>query len=242
MRAPGRCGTNGTMANDDSTAPGAVLLDIDGTLVDSNYSHVFAWVRAFRDVGHPVDAWRIHRGIGMGGDLLLGELLGDRKEELGDAAKERHSEYYAQAADELHRFDKVPELIDAINQRGARVVLASSAAPEEMEILEPLLDISESVHAITSAKDVEAAKPDPDLVHTALEAAGVGPERAVFVGDALWDVKAAATAEVPCVGVLTGGVSAAELTDAGAVAVYRSVAEILAELDSSPLRRAWAAG
>ncbi len=222
-------------------ARGAVLLDIDGTLADSNYVHAFTWSRAFREVGHPVDAWRIHRRIGMGGDLLLAELLGDRVEELGDAVKERHSRYYAEAADEVHRFDQVPELVAAVNERGARVVLASSASPDEMEILERVLDVSDAVHAITSAQDVESAKPDPDLVETARAAAGVPAARAVFVGATVWDVKAAARAGVPAVGVLTGGISVAELTDAGAVAVYTSVAEILEKLDSSPLRWTWAA-
>lgn len=222
-----------------SNSSGAVLLDIDGTLADSNYVHTFAWARAFREMGHPVDAWRIHRRIGMGGGLLLAELLGDRLDELGDAVKERHSRYYAEAAAEVHRFEGVQELIAAVKERGAKVVLASSASPDELELLLEVLDVSDTVDAVTSAKDVEEAKPDPDLVHSALEAAGVPAERAVFVGDTVWDVKAAARADVPCVGVLTGGISAAELTEAGAIAIYTSVAELLDALDSSPLRHAW---
>lgn len=178
----------------------------------------------------------------MGGDLLLAELLGDRLDELGEAVKERHSAYYEQAAAEVRRFAGVPELVDALVERGVRVVLASSASPDEMEILERVLDVSDTVHAVTSAQDVDDAKPDPDLVQTALDAVQVPAERAVFVGDTVWDVEAAARAGVPCVGVRTGGISAAELTDAGAVAVYDSVAAILADLDSSPLRRAWASG
>lgn len=220
-------------------SPGAVLLDIDGTLADTNYVHTFAWARAFREVGHPVDAWRIHRRIGMGGELLLAELLGDRLEELGEQAKERHTRYYAQAEEEIHRFDGVPELVAALKERGARVVLATSASPDELEILERVLGIVDDVDAVTSAGDVEEAKPDPDLVQTALDAVSADAERAVFVGDTVWDVEAAARAGVPCVGVLTGGIGEAELTEAGAVAVYRSVAELLAGLDSSPLRRAW---
>ncbi len=222
-----------------SDTPGAVLLDIDGTLADSNYVHTFAWARAFREVGHRVEAWRIHRCIGMGGELLLAELLGDRVEELGEAAKDRHTEYYAQAAAEVHRFPKVPELVAALKERGAQVVLATSAAPEELEILERVLEVSDVVDAITSAQDVEEAKPDPDLVQKALDAVAVTADRAVFVGDTVWDVEAAARADVPCIGVLTGGIGAGELTDAGAVAVYSSVAEILDQLDESPLRRAW---
>ncbi|QDB80520.1 HAD family hydrolase [Georgenia sp. 311] len=220
-------------------APGAVLLDIDGTLADSNYVHTFAWTRAFREVGHPVDAWRIHRRIGMGGSLLLAELLGDRLEELGERAEELHTRYYAEAADELHRFDGVPELVRALKERGVRVVLATSAAPEELEILERVLGIVDDVDAVTSAGDVEEAKPDPDIVRTALDAVDVPADRAVFVGDTVWDVEAAARAGVPCVGVLTGGISEAELTGAGAVAVYDSVADLLVDLDASPLRHAW---
>ena len=236
MRGAPGWGTNGTMPTD---APGAVLLDIDGTLADSNYVHTFAWARAFREVGHPVDAWRIHRSIGMGGELLLAELLGDRVEELGEAAKEKHTEYYAQASQEVHRFEGVVELVAALKERGAKVVLATSAAPAELEILEKLLEISDDVDAITSAQDVEEAKPDPDLVQKALDAVDVPAERAVFVGDTVWDVEAAARAGVPCVGVLTGGVSEAELREAGAVEVYHNVAAILEDLDSSPLRHAW---
>ncbi|MEE6281757.1 HAD family hydrolase [Georgenia sunbinii] len=225
--------------NPHDDAAGAVLLDIDGTLVDSSYVHTAAWSRAFREAGHPVDSWRTHRCIGMGGDLLLAELLGDRADELGDEVKRRHDEHYAASAVELHRFDGVPELLAAITERGARAVLASSASPAELDILRTVLEVDEDTHPITSSQDVDAAKPHPDLVHAALAVSGAGADRAVFVGDAVWDVEAAARAGLPCVGVLTGGISAAELTGAGAVAVYRSVAELGEDIDSSPLRRAW---
>src|SRR5699024_5967024 len=114
-----------------------------------------------------------------------------------DAVKDRHDELYAQAAQEVHRFEQVPELIAALQERGARVVLASSASPAEMAILERVLGVFEDVDAVTSSKDVEGAKPDPDLVHAALEAADVSAGRAVFVGDAVWDVEAAERAGVP---------------------------------------------
>lgn len=124
-------------------------------------------------------------------------------------------------------------------QRGAKVVLASSAAPDELDRLRTILDIEDTVAEFTAAQDVEAAKPEPDLVHVALQRAGVTADRAVFVGDTVWDVQAAGKAGVPCVGVLSGGISAAELTVAGAVAVYDDCRALLRELDTSPLADVW---
>ncbi|MCK6210580.1 HAD family hydrolase [Georgenia sp. EYE_87] len=218
--------------------PGAVLLDADGTLVDSNYLHVDAWSRAFAQVGHPVDAWRIHRRIGMGSELLVPELLGeDAAREVGARVRELHADLYGRTADRLRRLDGVVELVRALHERGQRVVVSTSASPDELEHLRRVLDLD--VDGVTAAADVEDAKPAPDLVRAALDTAGVTADRAVFVGDSVWDVEACGRAGVPCVGVLTGGISAAELTDAGAVAVYRSVAELGERLDDSPLARLW---
>ncbi|GAA4286613.1 HAD family hydrolase [Georgenia daeguensis] len=220
------------------SGPGAVLLDADGTLVDSNYLHVDAWSRAFAEVGHPVDAWRIHRCIGMGSELLVPELLGeDAAQDVGDRARDLHADHYGRTADRLRRLDGVAELVRALHERGQRVVVSTSASPDELEHLRKVLDVD--VDGVTAAADVEEAKPAPDLVRAALAKAGVPAERAVFVGDAVWDVKACGRAGVPCVGVLTGGISADELTGAGAVAVYRSVAELGERLDDSPLARLW---
>lgn len=214
--------------------PAAVLFDIDGTLVDSNYLHVHAWVQAFAAVGHPVDAWRVHRHIGMGSGQLLEELLGDDAERLGDDAKDAHSERYAELADLLRPFDGAQELVRTLAGRDTAVVLATSASPDELERLRKVLDVDDLVE-ITGAEDVDAAKPEPDLVHAALSLAGVEADRAVFVGDSVWDVQASVRAGVRCVGLLAGGTSAAELTEAGAVAVYDDVATLLRELDGSPL-------
>jgi HAD superfamily hydrolase (TIGR01509 family) len=219
--------------------PGAVLFDIDGTLVDSNYVHVNAWLHAFRAVGHPVDAWRVHRGQGMGSSQLLATLLGEAAEQIGPQAKQHHSEHYRQTSDLLRTFDGVRELVAAVAQRGVKIVLASSAAPDELDRLRTILDIEDTVAEFTAAQDVEAAKPEPDLVHAALQRAGVTADRAVFVGDTVWDVQAAGKAGVPCVGVLSGGISAAELTMAGAVAVYDDCRALLHELDTSPLADVW---
>jgi len=215
-------------------APTAVLLDIDGTLVDSNFLHVHAWVQAFAEVGHPVDAWRVHRRIGMGSGRLLAELLGDDAERLGDDAKEQHTARYAELAGLLRPFDGARELVRTLADRGVRVVLSTSAAPEELEKLRDTLDVDDLVQ-VTGAEDVDEAKPEPDLVHAALDLAGVPADRAVFVGDSVWDVEAAVRAGVPCVGVLSGGTSEAELRDAGAVAVVEDVAALLRDRDATPV-------
>lgn len=219
---------------------GAVLFDIDGTLVDSSYLHVHAWAEAFAEHGQDVDAWRIHRAIGMGSAQLLESLLSaERAAEVGDAIKESHSAAYAGLAPLQRLLPGARDLVLAVAERGARTVLATSAAPAELERLREVLDLDDVVTGITSDKDVEEAKPEPDLVRAALDVAGVPPAGAVMVGDATWDVVAAARAGVPCVGVLTGGYAEAELREAGAVAVYRDVAELLDALDDSPLAVAW---
>jgi HAD superfamily hydrolase (TIGR01509 family) len=220
---------------DNSTPRTAVLFDIDGTLVDSNYLHVEAWHHAFAAVGHPVDAWRIHRSIGMDSAKLLDALLGDAAETVGDDAKQKHSEYYASLSDRLRPIEGARELLDALSERGQTVVLATSAPQDELETLLEVLDVGPDVDAVTSSEDVGTAKPDPDIIEVALEKADVPAERAVLVGDAVWDVKAAARAGVRSIGVLSGGYSAAELRDAGAIAVYDDVADLLAHLDESPL-------
>jgi HAD superfamily hydrolase (TIGR01509 family) len=224
---------------DSARQPGAVLFDIDGTLVDSTYVHINAWLHAFRAVGHPMDAWRIHRGQGMGSSQLLATLLGKTAEQIGPRLKQHHSEHYQQTSGLLRAFDGARDLVAAVARRGAKVVLATSAAPDELEVLRSILDIEDAVAEITSATDVETAKPEPDLVHVALQRAGVSANRAVFVGDTVWDVQACGKAGVACVGVLSGGISESELTGAGAVAVYEDCRALLRELDASPLAAVW---
>ncbi|WP_375388278.1 HAD family hydrolase [uncultured Amnibacterium sp.] len=213
----------------------AVLLDIDGTLVDTNYLHVDAWLRACADVGHPVDAWRVHRAIGMDSAKLLDTLLGDDAERLGDEAKERHSAHYAADQERMRRFAGAQELLGTLAGRGFQVVLATSAPQEELDMIIRALDPGDSVFAITTAEDVETAKPAPDVVRVALDKAGVSADDAIMVGDAAWDAESSVRAGVRCIGVLSGGYGASELRDAGAVAVYDDVAALLAGLDDSPL-------
>ncbi|MET1053371.1 MAG: HAD family hydrolase [Mycetocola sp.] len=225
------------MENDNQgTTPTAVLFDIDGTLVDSNYLHVEAWAHAFSDVGaREVHSWRIHRAIGQDSGRLIDALLGDRAAELGDRAKELHSRYYKELVDRLLPLDGAQDLLRELHSRGRTIVLATSAPEDELDILTGILDVDDVIHATTNSDDVETAKPDPSIVEVALERAGVSADQAIFVGDSVWDVIAAARAGVKTIGLLSGGFSSAELVAAGAVAVYDDPADLLAELDLSPL-------
>jgi HAD superfamily hydrolase (TIGR01509 family) len=215
----------------------AVLLDIDGTLVDTNYLHVDAWLRAFADVGHPVDAWRVHAAIGMDSSALLERLLGDDAERLGDDAKERHRIHYAADRDRIRAFDRAQALLRELARRGLKVVLATSSPPEEFAMTTDVLQAGDAVLTATTSSDVDTAKPAPDVVQVALQKAEVDAADAVMIGDAVWDVQAAARAGVRCVAVRSGGVGAAELRDAGAIAVFDDVAALLDDLDRSPLFR-----
>jgi HAD superfamily hydrolase (TIGR01509 family) len=220
---------------DNGRSRGAALFDIDGTLVDSNYVHVNAWQRAFHAVGHPVDAWRIHRAIGMGSSQLLSLLLGVAADEVGGKVKQLHSDFYQESSELLRPFEHARDLVTTLAGRGAKVVLASSAAPDELALLRAILDIDQVVAAITSSENVQVAKPEPEIVEVALDRAQTTAGHAVFIGDAVWDVLAAKQVGVPTIGLLSGGTSAAELTEAGAVAIYDDAAALLRQLDSSPL-------
>jgi HAD superfamily hydrolase (TIGR01509 family) len=219
---------------------GAVLFDVDGTLVDTNYLHVFAWVAAFQSVGHPVDSVAIHQAIGMGGGQLIERLIGpEAARQVGERAHDEHRRRYRETFGHLRRFEEAAELLRAV-ARQAVVVLATSANEEEVSALRRALDAEDAITAVTGGDDVGAAKPDPDVVAVALEKAAVPPDRAVFVGDTVWDVEAAGKAGLPCVAVLTGGICREALRDAGAVAVYADVAELLAAIDDSPLAAVFA--
>ncbi len=213
------------------------VLDIDGTLVDTNYQHALAWFRAFarHDIILPI--WRIHRHIGMGGDQVVTALCGeDTENRLGDDIRDAEGQEYAKLIGEVRTMEGSRELIEALKQRGHVVVLASSAKEDEVDAYLDLLDARDLADAWTTSADVESTKPAPDLVHAAVQRVGSDPADAVMVGDTPWDVKAAEAAEVPTLAVLTGGFSAGELREAGAVAVFESVAELTEHLDRSPLR------
>jgi HAD superfamily hydrolase (TIGR01549 family) len=207
------------------------ILDVDGTLVDTNYHHALAWHRALHAHGHPVQMWKVHRHIGMGGDQILDALIGEEAAaEQGDAIREAEAAAYGELIGEVEAMEGARELLERLRDTGASVILASSAKQEEVDHYLDLLEARELIDGWTTAADVESTKPDPDLVLAALEKAG-DDNPAVMVGDSVWDVKAAKAAGVPTLAVLTGGFSEAELRDAGASQVVESIAE----LDFEPL-------
>ena len=216
--------------------PPAAILDIDGTLVDTNYQHALAWYRAFRQHGIVLPLWRVHRHIGMGGDQLVEALCDEQTErEHGDDIRQAEKALYLAMIEEVEPLAGARELIRELKERGHAVVLASSAKAEEVEHYLDLLDAREIADGWTTSADVEATKPEPDLVSVAVEK--VDAERSVMVGDSTWDCEAAGRAGLETVGVLTGGFSEQELLDAGAACVFSSIDELRGSLDDTPLAR-----
>jgi HAD superfamily hydrolase (TIGR01509 family) len=213
------------------TAPLAVLFDIDGTLVDSNYLHVDAWHRAFQTLGIDVEAWRIHRSIGQDAGELLASLVGEKDEEWITRAKDLHAENYKALAPRLRLLPEARSLLESLDDLGVRVVLATSAPQEELEILLELINADEIIHDTTNADDVDVAKPSPEIVQVALDRAGVEAHEAVFVGDSEWDIEAATRAGVRSFGVLTGGIAGDLLMQAGAERVFAGPTDFLDRLD-----------
>ena len=212
----------------------AALLDVDGTLVDTNYQHTVAWYRAFRRHGIVLPIWRIHRAVGMGGDQLVPALVGEQADaERGDEIREARDSLYQELIGEVEPLHGSRELISDLKVRGANVVLASSSPKDELDHYLELLDARDLADAWTTKDDVESTKPEPDIVRAALDKAGT--ENAVMVGDTRWDIEAAARAGVETICVLTGGWSEQELREAGAVAVFESVDELREQLDDTPL-------
>jgi HAD superfamily hydrolase (TIGR01509 family) len=212
------------------------ILDVDGTLVDTNYHHAIAWFRAFRRHFLTLQVWRIHRHIGMGGDQLVAALAGDDVEgRLGDSIREAESELYRELIDEVQPMQGSRELITELREADNAVVLASSAKEWEIEHYLELLGAREIVDAWTTSDDVEQTKPEPDLVHAALDKVGGRSDDALLIGDTIWDVEAAHRAGVATLAVRTGGFSEQELREAGARDVFRSVEELRQSLTETAL-------
>jgi HAD superfamily hydrolase (TIGR01509 family) len=216
-----------------STAPArAVVLDVDGTLVDSNYLHVIAWQRAFRAVAIEVPAWRLHRQVGKGGDRLVEAAAGEAAERRhGDRIRDVHDDRYRELIEYARPLPGAHELLTALRERGIATVLASSGAAHEVGCYLDLLGGRDLLDGWTSSTDADASKPAPDVVERAL--AKVGARPAVMVGDTVWDGAAAAAAGIGFIGLLSGGIGAAELREAGARAVYATAAELAADLDGA---------
>jgi HAD superfamily hydrolase (TIGR01549 family) len=214
----------------DQDGPATVVLDVDGTLLDSVYHHAIAWARAFAHVGVEVPVWRIHRAIGMGGDRLVAAVAGDPvEEEHGDEVRERWEKEYDGLIEETRLLPGAKELLAAIRDRDLAVALASSSIPKHAEHAFDLLDAGSLADAATTSEDAEESKPDPELVEEALDR--LGSRTGCVIGDAVYDVEAARRAGVPAYGVLTGGYGRAELLDAGARGVYEDLDDLRAHLD-----------
>ncbi len=207
----------------------ALIVDVDGTLVDSAYEHVLAWSRAFRANDVFVPSWRIHRAVGMGGDQLVPEVAGrDVEERLGDRIREAERDAFAEYLPNIHAFPGADAFLERCRALGAQVVLASSAKTSELDHYLELLDAERLGVRWTNSDDVSRTKPHPDLIQLALEQ--VPGADALMIGDATWDVVAASRARIPTVGLLTGGYGEDELRAAGAVEVYPSLETLTAAL------------
>lgn len=209
----------------------AVLFDVDGTLLDTNYLHVIAWWESFIAAGEQVSAFDIHRNIGRGSSDLVRELLGREDDDIVQG----HSERWAPLRKQMIPFHDAAELMRECKRRGLRVVLATSGAPEDVEDFMTKLDADDAVHAIVNSGDVENSKPAPDIVVAALEAGGVSADHAVLVGDTVYDIRAAKAAGVGTIGLLGGGIGEQELRQDGPDAIFGNCAELLQGLDDSPI-------
>jgi len=217
------------------TRPAALVLDVDGTLLDTNYLHVIAWWEAFRDAGHKVSGFDIHRAIGRGSSDLVETLLGDVDEVTVERVVDGHARNWAPLREQCIPFHGVQDLIRTCAQRGLKVVYCTSGADEDVEDFRAKIGCDDVVEAVVNSSDVEKSKPEPDIVRAALDAVGVEPDRAVMVGDTVYDVRASHAAGVTVIGLVCGGISEQELREAGADAVYGNMSELLQGLDDSPI-------
>jgi HAD superfamily hydrolase (TIGR01549 family) len=209
-----------------SSKTAAVLLDIDGTLVDSTYHHALAWHRAFARVGDVPALWRIHRSIGMGGDKLVAHVAGEEVEEQhGDYLRDSWREEYRKVRAEVRPLQGAADLVRALSDGGLRTALASSGDPEFAREAVGLLGIGDRIEVLTTSEDADGSKPEPDLIRATLDRME-GVERAVLVGDTPYDVEAANRAGIECITLTTGGFSSAELIEAGASMVAESPGEL----------------
>lgn len=213
-----------------------VLLDVDGTLVDSNDAHAEAWVRAFRDHGFDVPFDKVRERIGKGGDKMVWELVGLDKDEDPKAkamSEERSRRFLKEIAPTLKGFSGARELIERMKANGLKIIVASSAQENELGTLLEIAGVDDLIEHQTSSDDAENSKPDPDIVEAALKNGGLAAPKAVMIGDTPYDVEAATRAGVAVIAVRSGGWDDADLQ--GAIAVYNDVADLLAHYDESPL-------
>ncbi|MER7639571.1 HAD family hydrolase [Streptomyces sp. NPDC087305] len=216
------------------TTKRAAIFDVDGTLVDTNHLHVVTWWEAFRQGGHQVPMRDIHRAVGLGGGDLIEHLLGkDRDRDDDEQFVAAHHALYATYFERLPALAAAGDLLRELAGQGWKIVLATSASGAELAALRRAIDADDVILGAASADDVSDGKPAPDPVQQARELAGVPSEGAVFVGDTVWDMKAAVRDGVTPVALLSGGLPRTDLETAGAHAVYRDPADLLERLDTS---------
>jgi len=215
----------------------AVLFDIDGTLVDSNDAHAWAWVEAFAENNVRVEFVKVRRAIGMGGDKLMPEVSGVEEDSpLGQRVSKRRREIFkTKYLPKLKPFPGSRELVAEVKTRRLKAVAASSAKRDELKALLEIAGAEALFDDMTSSDDAEQSKPEPDIVHAALKKAGAPAREAVMIGDTPYDVEAAGRAGVAIIALRCGGWSDPDLK--GAAAIYNDPADLLARIDSSPLSR-----
>ena len=211
----------------------ALLIDVDGTLIDSNPLHVLAWLRAFRRLGREVEVNRVNHLIGMGGDQLAPTVLGEEAGEDAARAKELWIEEFSHKGlvDHVEPLPGAVDLLRALKERGVRVALASSGEQRDIDRYLELLGGRAMFTELVSSADVEATKPKPDIFAVALDRLG-RPASTAVIGDTVFDVEAARKLGLPCVCVQTGGIERDLLVEAGARAVYADAADVVAQLDA----------
>jgi phosphoglycolate phosphatase len=209
-----------------------VVLDIDGTLVDSVYAHAWSWIQAFRGAGVHVPGWRVHQAIGMGGDRLVAAVSSDTVErQMGDQVRAAQKDLYAQFSEKLMPTQGATDLLNALKERGLKVVLASSGSRDDTERSIQLLQARSIIDGAVSGDDADATKPDTEPIRRAIDA--VGGEDALVIGDATWDMESATRAGFPALAVRTGGIAPADLIASGAMKVLDDPETLVASLDAT---------
>ena len=217
----------------------ALIFDLDGTLVDTVYAHVFAWQRAFAELGLPIDGWRIHRRIGMSGGLFARAAAREIGRPLSptevETIQRRHGEIYREILPERRPLPGAVELLADLRAEGIAHGIATSGRRPEIDASLEALGVGEET-VVVERGDVERAKPEPDLFLTCAERLGVTASDSYVIGDAVWDLLAARRAGMLSVGLLSGGYGEDELARAGAFRVYRDAAELRQSLDELGVR------
>ncbi len=210
----------------------AALIDLDGTLLDSNYHHAFCWYRAFAEHGIVLPLWQLHRHIGMGGDKYVAAVAGQLVEDSqGDSLRDRWENLFDELIDDVQPVAGAHQFVEALKNRGHGVVIASSAIERHLTVYLAKLEIADLIDGHTTSDDVAESKPEADLIEAALAKAGT--REAVMIGDSPWDIIAARRAGLETIAVLSGGFATCELN--GAAAIYESVDTLRAGLNTTRL-------